>query len=453
MKKQLLIILCSLAFAVSGLAQLTTGRLYEKYAEKFKNKRGFIKEKPVKEKKDFFQKQIALLQKQNPTKSPKDTDRWEPENIYGYYTHEDYDERWIFSYEKGNRTVELMQAKFQILWENYLKIEYRYDIQNNMTAALHQYWEINRWVISFKRNYTYDKNNNLITILLQEWESGKFIDVMRLILTYDEQNNLSEDILQDWEEEWINVQKLTYTWENNNLTEVLYQDWEESEWKDAFKEEYTYNEFNNLEELIIKFWDKEQWWDIAKIIFIWDDQQQNLISGIFQFWDMENEQCNNDEKVSFKWDEHNNMKSELWQEWIEDKWIDTEKRIYFYDENNNSTSGNSQIWTGNEWIDCNCGLDIYYNNMQSFYGIDGCSFTATYINVNDVGISENNFSDTFRLYPNPVSDILYIETNKTTTSEIEVFSVQGVLLLNAKGNQIDVSSLPNGNYILKVSGD
>ena len=48
--------------------------------------------------------------------------------------------------------------------------------------------------------------------------------------------------------------------------------------------------------------------------------------------------------------------------------------------------------------------------------------------------------------------MLHIETENSITPEINIYSIQGVLLMNSKGNQIDVSSLPNGIYMAKIDG-
>ena len=48
--------------------------------------------------------------------------------------------------------------------------------------------------------------------------------------------------------------------------------------------------------------------------------------------------------------------------------------------------------------------------------------------------------------------MLHIETDNSITPEFNIYSIQGALLMNAKGNQIDVSSLPNGIYMAKIDG-
>jgi len=64
-------------------------------------------------------------------------------------------------------------------------------------------------------------------------------------------------------------------------------------------------------------------------------------------------------------------------------------------------------------------------------------------------IQDHSIESAIKLYPNPVSHILHVETNNATP-EIKIFSIQGVLLLQTKDNQIDLSSLANGIYFAEV---
>jgi hypothetical protein len=48
--------------------------------------------------------------------------------------------------------------------------------------------------------------------------------------------------------------------------------------------------------------------------------------------------------------------------------------------------------------------------------------------------------------------MLHIETDNNIMPEIKIYSIQGVLLLHEKGNQIDVSALSSGIYIVDIDG-
>lgn len=52
------------------------------------------------------------------------------------------------------------------------------------------------------------------------------------------------------------------------------------------------------------------------------------------------------------------------------------------------------------------------------------------------------------IYPNPSHDILYV--SGIEVADLRVFDLQGRLLLVEQGNQVTVSSLPIGTYLLQV---
>jgi len=59
------------------------------------------------------------------------------------------------------------------------------------------------------------------------------------------------------------------------------------------------------------------------------------------------------------------------------------------------------------------------------------------------------------VYPNPVSDVLFISSEKITIEYLSVFSISGKLVLEQRNidNSIDVSELPQGMYFLKLTSE
>lgn len=86
---------------------------------------------------------------------------------------------------------------------------------------------------------------------------------------------------------------------------------------------------------------------------------------------------------------------------------------------------------------------------------ENCNSEPTCIVVKSgvlTGISEPSVQQ-IRVYPHPVYDLLYIETGDTSiVPEVKIYSVQGILLMDVKGDRIDVSSLPQGIYIANING-
>jgi len=104
-----------------------------------------------------------------------------------------------------------------------------------------------------------------------------------------------------------------------------------------------------------------------------------------------------------------------------------------------------------------------YNGTDSYIGFrltTTDTYTAAYIdNVSwEPTLSNGQFENAgFKFYPNPVRDVLNISYNQDI-SKIEVYNVLGQKVIenemNTNAAAIDMSSLPNGSYLVKVtSGD
>ena len=66
------------------------------------------------------------------------------------------------------------------------------------------------------------------------------------------------------------------------------------------------------------------------------------------------------------------------------------------------------------------------------------------------GLNENQLAKAVHVYPNPVSENLFVKLNEAEAPDLKLFSINGILLKSVKGNQIGVNEFPPGTYILKV---
>lgn len=88
--------------------------------------------------------------------------------------------------------------------------------------------------------------------------------------------------------------------------------------------------------------------------------------------------------------------------------------------------------------------------------IGTCSSAPLGVTVN-VTLDTNSFDTAnFKYYPNPVTDILNLSYSEMLTN-VEVFNMIGQQVvskkLNSNTGQIDMSQLPSGTYVIKVSSD
>ena len=83
------------------------------------------------------------------------------------------------------------------------------------------------------------------------------------------------------------------------------------------------------------------------------------------------------------------------------------------------------------------------------YALTDADVTSLYTNntLSSSNFSQNNLE--VALYPNPVNDVLNIDT-KDEISSVEVFALQGQKVLSSKENKINVSQLPAGIYLVRI---
>jgi len=425
MKKQITLFICNIVFIFFGIAQPLTGNNYETF-EKNPN---LFKASP--QKGDF------LL---------------EPDTIY-LYSVNGLIERRIFLYENNVCVVDLTQKWINNQWNNSVKTSYSFDSQNNLIEELIQDYN-GTWKNRNKKFYIYDKRNYLIETLLLKWEYGYY--------NYY----------------WKNYMKETYTYDTlNHLKEKLEYIYTSGGWRFQYGYEYTYDTFNNLIKMREKIWYPiDEYWIPTDEFHYYYDKNNNLVEilkGDVGYWKTrktilydtlnyvvsvlaqkwQTNEWVNCEIETYAYDSQYNMTEKLYQHWNE-QWEDYERHLYSYDENNNATVGYAQKWVNNQWIDVNSTLEIYYHNMQNFYSVNAHKFIITYNDPKNIGNSVSNLpNNSVNVYPNPVSNVLYIETdNANQTPEIKIFSIHGFLLIHTKETQIDVSSLTRGIYIVEING-
>ena len=69
--------------------------------------------------------------------------------------------------------------------------------------------------------------------------------------------------------------------------------------------------------------------------------------------------------------------------------------------------------------------------------------------LNETGISAIWDSNSIKVYPNPTHDVLYID--KDEVSQYRIYNLDGQCIMNGEGNQISVSSLSAGTYLLQIN--
>jgi hypothetical protein len=82
------------------------------------------------------------------------------------------------------------------------------------------------------------------------------------------------------------------------------------------------------------------------------------------------------------------------------------------------------------------------------------SFNVSFTVNETSSIADFNEYDNLKFHPNPVQDVLYIEIAEII-KRIEVINQNGQIVktINGNMNSINVSNLPTGIYLIKITSD
>lgn len=114
-----------------------------------------------------------------------------------------------------------------------------------------------------------------------------------------------------------------------------------------------------------------------------------------------------------------------------------------------------------QWMKCTAGGEIidgateqsYTPSSNGNYAVilnnGECQATSECIEINAVSIAENSFPlNALTIYPNPTKDVLYVDY--TFPLRVDIMNTVGEIIQTASQNEISLSHLETGIYILKI---
>ena len=334
-------------------------------------------------------------------------------------------------------------------WVNSSKSEFTYDNSANLTQETELYWDSSssQWIRSYTTTYTYNANNRVTLEFYQQYNDNTLTEESRTTNTYGSNGDLTEILSESfaggsWEFEDNFI--LEYT--NNKLSGAISYEWNGSDWvlgEDSSKVTITYNANNKVSSSKSDSWDGANWIDSERTLYTYDANDRIII------------------------DEG--------QTWIGSNWVSDYKSEYTYDANGNSiTEQESYLDNGTftlqdlETITFNTnelmssfshpfkdrtGIDFIFSVNGIVNKILGRSSTnnRTTYNYGESTANTNSFSlVNFKVYPNPTNSIIYIDDSAFSLKNVEIYNIIGKKILTLKENKINVESLVNGVYLLKV---
>lgn len=123
-----------------------------------------------------------------------------------------------------------------------------------------------------------------------------------------------------------------------------------------------------------------------------------------------------------------------------------------------------------KWLICNNGSftlipnenkSVFSPKQLGSYAVEvtknGCTSISTCFDIKVLGTKDFDIQSVFKLYPNPVNDIITIETNSVDNAKLNVFDVTGNIIISKELKttltKLNISNLPVGVYLFRISND
>ena len=158
------------------------------------------------------------------------------------------------------------------------------------------------------------------------------------------------------------------------------------------------------------------------------------INGLFDSYTWQqfiNNQYINIQKKEYTRDANMNILEKMYYQWDGSSWLNWRKFTSTYDGNNNLIQEFGEEWNGTDWIN--------YSLIDHCLQISG---------ITEGGIINQNVN----IYPNPTSDQITIDIKGYNgLVNVEVYDLQGRLLETTTNTIVSLKKHAKGIYILKVS--
>jgi hypothetical protein len=357
----------------------------------------------------------------------------------------------IYTYDAGGR---LTQRLYQdpITAANLSRDVIVYDAQGNETENRSEQWVNNAWEIG---------------------------DGYKTMRTYNTQGRATEAIFHSWNTNMVqwdisDREQTTYD-ANNQITSITYSSWQNNTWEPMDRIVFS-NPNGVASGVLVQVYDGGTWTDDSRANNVtWHVLYDTPASYTMEIYD--NSTWMNDEKYSSVYDANGGHVG-LYQSWnsMTNTWVNSFRETETIDVNQNFNGWRNEAWnpSNNTWNNMSeeqevlsyTGMDVTQRIFRDSYNLTN-TLTDTrkevYSNFQTFAVSglKNLLPEAaVTVFPNPATDLLHItfpQNNgtafKATLTDITGKTCLAPAIKNTETNQVDISTLPKGVYLLKLQSD
>ncbi|NLF42292.1 MAG: T9SS type A sorting domain-containing protein [Bacteroidales bacterium] len=337
----------------------------------------------------------------------------------------------------------------------------------NVQSYLIESWTNGLWVSYSKQNYAYDENGYLIKTYTQlcDTSSNTWKNSIQYIYTNNSDGNVIQYIVQIWDiqlDRWVNNCRVSSTYNSFNKKEIEIVDlWYNDCWNYEIKNTYSYDDDGDTTNVLTQFFQtsSNKWINSYNKNYIYNNGlvQQYIWQNFDQF------SCIwlNDQRVSYSYNESNNVQEILIDYIYGNDWFSNVKRLYSYD----ASGFVSKILTQSKGISTNTWVNSYQrlnsNNsdgvLQQYTDQKWDKSSGSWINFERgtyTYYSKENNEIEFTCFPNPASDFITISLPGSDFVKVSIMNLHGQVLStrveNSRKFQIPVNDLSQGIYFINV---
>ena len=328
-----------------------------------------------------------------------------------YYESDGTQHRTTYYYDESELTLtEEITETYWDSWQNESRVAYEYDFYGNVWEMLIEEWDGAGWEPTYRESYVYD-DDAVSEVVYQYYYEGQWMNLIKEVYNYN--GDVWTVLVWEWNgTTWTSSVLNTYTRENNTIEHVM-QYMEGGAWQNDEKYICTLDFDENVTEILFQDWTGTEWADDEKTTYLYED-------GVYT-----------DQYV---------------QEWDGSAWLDEYHYTFDYDAMGNAKHGLCFAYGGYDWAPADGDIDMAYGynaDAKSFYGSE-----VEMLYVDLTAVNENTQMVDVKVYPVPAENEIFIQSNGFQKAEI--YSLTGQKLMESATEKMNVGSLSQGVYLLKV---
>ena len=336
-------------------------------------------------------------------------------------------------------------------WNQDSKAMYHYNVANKESAYLLATQVSGVWQGNNQRlNYSYDVNNNLLGYEIQFWNFPGWKNNQKNVYTYDNAGNCLTELYQNWdatESSWVNDGYTINTYDaNHNILTIVTKSWNTgtASWENHGREIMTYNTSNEYTSYVTEVWNSTtSAWDNSDRYINIVYANGNIMNLEVQYYNASTSAYISSSRIANTYDGNHHVLNSIIQQFDlpTTTWLNSGKVDYTYDANGNESMHITQTW------DSSSGSWQNSLREQHYYTIT--------VGINNVSQQEK----TMQLYPNPASEFINVSTKGAATfTELNIVDITGqtVLTEKTKGTnaiKVNISALPSGIYFAELKDE